>query len=307
MDLVPADFRKLRARLAKTREAVALGNEISRVRSVFKFAFDEGLILAPIKFGQAFGKPKSEIVDRQRNEHRMEHGIRMFEAHELRAIISAAGQPLRAMVLLGVNCAFGQTDISSLPVKAVSLDTGWVDFARVKTSVPRRIPLWPETIAAIREWLPERPRAKIPADAGLMFLTCRGARWVKLNATGSPCDALGQEFGKVLDRLGLKRSRRSFYALRHNFETIAGETADQVTVDVVMGHKVKGMAANYIERIGDDRLRRIVEHVRRWLFGSVDNTPDNEPQAKTITPSNTTPAESKMTKASRPALRLYAG
>jgi integrase len=285
-DLVPDDFRKLRVRLAKTRKAVALGNEIMRVRSVFKFAFDEGLILAPVKFGQAFGKPKPEVVDRQRNEHRAEHGIRMFEANELRALLAAAGQPLRAMILLAANCAFGQSDLANLPVSVVNLKSGWVDFARVKTSVPRRIPLWPETIAAIREWLPERPRAKDPADAGLMFLTCRGARWVKLSKggkkrkdgkltqPGAPSDALGQEFGKVVDKLGLKRSRRSFYALRHGFETVAGETADQIVVDVIMGHKIKGMAGNYIERIDDGRLRRVVEHVRQWLFAEpAGNTP----------------------------------
>jgi len=279
-NLVPDDFRKLRAILAKTRMAVALGNEIMRVRSIFKFAFDEGLILSPMRFGQAFGKPKKEIVDAARESHRLEHGLRMFEAHEIRAILAACGQPLKAMVLLAINCGFGQTDLSSLPTQAVDLGKGWVGFARVKTSVSRRIPLWPETIAAIREWLPRRPKAKDPADAKLLFLTCRGSRWVKLNATGSPADALGQEFAKVVANRKLKRSRRSFYALRHTFETIAGETADQIAVDVVMGHKIKGMAANYIERIGDDRLRRVVEHVRAWLFpvpddGTTDPSKEN--------------------------------
>jgi integrase len=289
-DLVPDDFRKLRKELSKTRGAVALGNEIMRVRSIFKFAFDEGLILAPIKFGQAFGKPKSEVVARAREAHRLEHGVRMFEANEIRAILAACGQPLKAMVLLGANCGFGQTDLSSLPSKAVDLDSGWVDFARVKTGVARRIPLWPETVAAIREWLPLRPKAKDPADAKLLFLTCRGARWVKLSKggkkkkdgtltqPGAPADALGQEFGKVIRLLKLDRSRRSFYALRHGFETVAGETADQIVVDVIMGHKVKGMAANYIERIGDDRRRRVVEHVRAWLFteAPTDGTPGSD-------------------------------
>ncbi len=49
-DLGPDDFRKLRAQLAKTRGAVALRNEMQRVRGVFKFAFDDGLILAPVPF-----------------------------------------------------------------------------------------------------------------------------------------------------------------------------------------------------------------------------------------------------------------
>jgi hypothetical protein len=29
-----------------------------------------------------------------------------------------------------------------------------------------------------------------------------------------------------------------------------------------------GMAIVYRERIGDDRLRAVVEHVRRWLMGN---------------------------------------
>ena len=272
-DLVPDDFRKLRNVLAKTRKAVALGNEIMRVRAVFKFALVNGLVEKPIVFGSMFTKPKQEVVDRQRNEHRMEHGYRMFEAVEIRAILAECSQPLRAMILLAANCGFGQTDLSSLPLRAVNLETGWVDFPRPKTGVLRRIPLWPETVAAIRDWLPLRPKAKDPNDAKLLFLTCRGARWVKLNATGSPSDALGQEFGKIVSKLNLKRSRRSFYALRHGFETVAGETTDQIAVDVIMGHKVKGMAANYIERVGNDRLQRVTEHVRRWLFDD-DNAPD---------------------------------
>jgi integrase len=273
VDLVPDDFRKLRATLAKRRKAVALGNEIQRVRSVFKFAFDDGLILAPVRFGQAFAKPKKEVVTKERNAHRMEHGYRMFEAADIRQILAASGQPLKVMVLLAANCGFGQTDCSSLPVRAVDVEAGWVDYPRPKTGIARRIPLWPETVAAIREWLPQRPKAKDPGDAKLLFLTCCGARWVKLNATGAPCDALGQEFGKVIRKLGLKRSRRAFYGLRHGFETVAGETADQVAVDAIMGHVPSGMAGVYRERIGDDRLRRVVEHVRRWLFGQTTDDP----------------------------------
>jgi hypothetical protein len=227
----------------------------------------------------------------------------MFEATELRLILDAlegkevtigtdeeTGKPikvtanrnpaLRAMVLLAANCAFGQSDLSNLPRKAVDLDSAMVDFARVKNAIRRRIPLWPETVAAIHEWLPQRPKAKAPADVDLLFLTCRGARWVRISETGSPCDALGREFDKVLRRLKLKRSRVSLYALRHGFETIAGETTDQVAVDAVMGHSPKGMAGVYRERIGDDRLRRVVDHVRAWLFGStsVDPSPKTNPE-----------------------------
>jgi len=276
IDLIPDDFRKLRAVLAKTRGAVALRNEMQRVRSIFKFAFDDGLILAPVRFGQGFQKPKLDVVRRAREEHRAVHGDRMFEAYEIRKILAIAKDPIRTMVLLATNCGFGQSDLSSLPTRAVNLDTGWLDFARVKTAVRRRVWLWPETTAAIREWLPQRPKAKDSTDNGLLFLTCRGQRWVKTNKTGSPADALGQEFAKLLKSLGLKRPGVSFYALRHTFETIAGESRDQVAVNAIMGHVDNSMASHYRERVSDERLRAVVETVRAWLIADVPDNPTKQ-------------------------------
>jgi integrase len=267
-DLKPADFGKLRTRLAKTRGAVSLANQITWVRSVIRYASENDLIEHPVRFGTQFRKPRQEVVDKARAAHRAEHGAMMFEADEIRHILDVATQPLRAMVLLGINCGFGPNDLSCLPLRTVDLGAGWVDYPRPKTGVSRRIPLWHETIQAIREWMPirEKIKAKNKADAGLLFLTCRGARWVKESEKGHS-DMIGQEFNKLLRNLGLKRSRLGFYALRRSFETVAGETTDQIVVDALMGHKTKGMAAHYIEWIGDDRRQRVVEHVRQWLFG----------------------------------------
>lgn len=263
------DFRKLKDKLSKTRKATAMRNENQRVRSVFKFAFDDNLIDRPVKFGKGFDRPKLSTIRRAREEHRAEYGDKMFEAADIRQILAALkdNAQLRAMVLLGANCGFGQSDISSLPKKAVDLEKGWVDFPRPKTAVQRRCPLWPETIDAIREYLPSRPKAKTEADKDLLFLTTRRARWIKVDPkTGNHGDAIGQEFVKVLRKLKLKRPGVSFYALRHTFETIAGDSRDQVAVDAVMGHVDSSMAAHYRERLDDQRLRDVVEHVRRWLF-----------------------------------------
>ena len=86
---------------------------------------------------------------------------------------------LRAMTVLSLNTAFGQTDVSNLPIKSVDFDSGWIDFSRVKTKIPRRIPLWPETVQLLREALELRPTPIDPDDAGLLFLTRRGDRWVR--------------------------------------------------------------------------------------------------------------------------------
>jgi integrase len=171
----------------------------------------------------------------------------------------------------------------------------------VKTAIPRRIPLWPETVDAIREWIAVRPKAKDPADSVLMFLTVRGARWVKLSTKGAPNDAIGQEFGKVIRELKLKRPGVAFYALRHGFETIGGESRDQVAVDAIMGHVPQGMSSAYRERISDDRLRRVAEYVRQWLFAD-----SNGPTGPDSTDSESCAPQQSADDAA-PSIRLFVG
>jgi integrase len=190
----------------------------------------------------------------------------MFEAAELRQILDTAKMPMRAMILLGVNCGFGNHDVGGLPSAALDLDAGWVRFPRPKTGIDRRCPLWPETIAAVREWLARRPEPRDPEHTGLVFVTKKKGSWAK-DATGSHDSPLSKEFATLLRALGLYKPRRNFYSLRHVFETIGGESRDQVAVDFIMGHSREDMASVYRERISDERLRAVVEHVRTWLFG----------------------------------------
>ena len=70
----------------------------------------------------------------------------MFEPAELHTILESAGLQLRAMVLLGINCGFGNADCGQ--VSKLDLSGGWVNFPRPKTGIPRRCPLWPETTEA---------------------------------------------------------------------------------------------------------------------------------------------------------------
>ena len=268
-DLGPDDFGKLRAKLAERRAAVALRNEMQRVRSVFRHGLVNGLIDGQVRYGSKFGKPELKQVRRERREKRDAYGKRMFEATEIRALLGAAGQPLRTMILLGINCGLGQTDLARLPTDYVDLDNAMIDYPRPKTEADRVCPLWDETVEAIREWLPMRRRAKKPADGKLLFLTVRGAPWVKVSDRGAPKDAIGQEFDRLLRRLGIKRRGLSFYGLRHSFRTVADETRDPVAINLIMGHVDNSMGAHYREDVSDDRLRRVAEHVRAWLFADV--------------------------------------
>src|SRR5262249_34104040 len=153
----------------------------------------------------------------------------------LRRVLDAASLPMRAMILLGVNAGFGNADCGTLPLSALDLERRWVNYHRPKTGIERRCPLWPETVAAIRDALSRRPEPKDPADAGKVFITSRRGSWHK-RGVKSPDgtryklledNPISKEMRKLLNSLGIN-GHRNFYALRHTFETIGGEAKDQV-------------------------------------------------------------------------------
>jgi integrase len=256
-DVGPDDFAALRRKMAARRSPVCLGNDIQRVRSVFKHAFDADLIPTPIRFEPGFARPSKKVLRLERARR----GPRMFEAEEIRRMLAAANVQLRAMILLGVNCGYGNADCGTPPLAGLDLDRGWCRYQRPKTGIDRRCPLWPETVAALRDALAKRQEPKDEADACLAFITKYGGGWFK----GDTNNPLSAETRKLLDSLGIN-GNRNFYALRHTFETIGGEAKDQVAVDYIMGHARDDMASVYRERISDDRLKTVTDHVRKWLF-----------------------------------------
>lgn len=269
-DLRTEDFESLRAELAKKWGPVSLGNAVQRVRTVFKYGFESGLLPVPIRFGPHFKRPSKSVLRR----HRAKSGKRTFEAAEIRDMLEAATIPMRAMIYLGINCGFGNGDCGGLTKSALNLAAGWVDFPRPKTGIERRCPLWPETKAALHEALAARPRPKNPEHAELAFITKYGGPWV--NATQS--NAVALETGKLLRGLGIHRPRLGFYNLRHTFRTIGDGAKDRTAVRAIMGHVDDSIDAEYTHGIEDERLQSVVDHVRRWLFppAASEHPPETE-------------------------------
>ncbi len=263
-DLASDDFEALRASLAKTRGAWALGGSIAKIRSVFKYAYEAGLIDKPVRYGPNFKRPGKSAIRRER----LENGERMFEQKELRAIMDAAGQSLKAMILLGLNCGLGNSDCGQLRFRHIDLMRGWLNYPRPKTGIDRRCPLWPETVTALKAAIDERPEPKSEDGREHVFITKYGQPWAK-DKMANPISA---EFRKLLVELKLHRDGLGFYTLRHVFATIAGGSRDQVAVNAIMGHADASMAAVYRERIDDNRLVAVVEHVHKWLFPKVTKT-----------------------------------
>ncbi|MBP3959876.1 tyrosine-type recombinase/integrase [Gemmata sp. G18] len=274
-DLAAEDFSKLRSTMAKRWGPVRLGNSITRAKSVFKFGYDSALLERPVRYGPEFVKPDKSVLRR----HRAGRPSKMFEREDLRAMLDGkmipgadgealvrADPTLRAMVLLGVNCGFGNTDCAELTLTAVDMEKGWINFPRPKTGIARRCPLWPETVTAIRDSIMVRRQPASPKDANRVFLTTRGTPFVVQKKPGYRYDLIKDKFGTLLSTLGIRRDGVNFYALRHTFETIGGDSKDQVAVNLMMGHVDSSMAGVYRERIDDTRLRAVADHVRAWLW-----------------------------------------
>jgi len=193
-DLRPVDFEAFRAKLAARLGVTTLLNEINRCRVILKYASDQRLIPQPVHFGQSFDRPSKKSRRKVRNEA----GPRMFTRNELLTILDTldggavkvegedvtlkADPQLRAMTLLRLNAGLGATDCANLRDSHIDLATGWLDYPRVKTETPRRVPLWPETVDALKAVLATRKLPRDEADEGIVFFTRTRRRWVRIKA-----------------------------------------------------------------------------------------------------------------------------
>lgn len=293
VDLKPADFEKLLRSLPTTWNLRSRGLFIQRVRAIVNFAHNKSqqLIPAPVMFGPAF----CGLTKKEHKKLKAQRGERLFSPDEIHAILGAATPAFRAAVLLGISCGLGNTDIAQLAFDHLDLDGGWLTYPRPKTGEDRRAWLWPEVVEALRAVIATRPKPADQAHRDLVFLTDDGRPWVRLErkrgtaASGLDVqtvwtDKVCATTTYVLGKLGLRQ--RGFYTLRRTFRTIADQTTDQVACNTIMGHTDPSMAEVYRQRkTGDDRLRRVGEYVRAWLYApppaAGDEAPSTIPMTRT--------------------------
>ena len=265
-DLRPDDFGRLRVAAAKRLGPVALHKFITMTRTLFKFAFTNELIDAPVRYGDRFDKPPKGVL----RLHRAQRVAKLVAAVDVWKLLDLADVQFRAMLLLGLNCGFGQMDCATLDRRSIDARPGWINSPRRKSGVGRRAPLWPETITALAAVRDARPAPKDPADADLVFLTVQGNRCVRYvdpedGTRGHSVDTVARTFLRLTRACGLTVPG-GFYTLRHTFRTVADEVKDRPAIDLVMGHADHSMASYYREQVADERLHAVTDHVRAWLL-----------------------------------------
>lgn len=233
------------------------GNHINRVLICFKWLKDNRLIQEPY-YGTAMKRPsKAKIRIAKKSS-----GKRWFDRDEILSLLAGARPSIAAMILLGVNCGYGNADCARLQTSWIDLDEGWIDFARPKTGIDRRAKLWPETLERIHTWLAIRPKVTVP----WLFVTRLGNQWSEEDSTN--CQ-IAKTFRDLCKTVGLHVNGRGFYGLRRTCETIGGNAKDQVALDYIMGHIDQTMGGVYRQRIEDHRLVAVSDVIRNWLFGVV--------------------------------------
>jgi integrase len=276
-DLRPDDFAQLRKEFTRTHGPVALLGDIGRARAVFNWGFKQSLLDRPLTYGDGFKKPSPLILRRERNKK----GPKLLKAKQIRHLLDKASPQLKAMILLGINCGLGNNDCALLPIAALDLEKGWIDYPRPKTEVPRKAKLWPQTVQALQTVLKNRKPPKDKEHNDKVFITKYGFPWLSKGNTQRD-NPISKEFAKLLKDLGYHRPGLGFYALRHTFQTVAEECKDGPCVDHIMGHVplAKDMASTYRERMSRKRLFAVAKHVRSWLFNKKPSKASRKTAAK---------------------------
>jgi len=258
------DIERYRNSLPDTWGPTTTNNHLRLVRVFFKYVNDAELCDRPIRYAIGLkAVPKSSV-----RKHQAKKPAKEFAAEECWRLLDAAGTPMRAFVLLGLNCGFGTADIARLRIDQIDFDKQWIGDARGKTGVSRGSWLWRETVKALQEAINERPDTTNAELDQLAFLTTHRRPWSEDGGTSHP---LTLAFAKLKKAAKVDKRGVGHYALRHTFATVASDAGDQQAVDFVMGHHDPSMAAVYREGIDPARVKAVCQHVRDWLMDGKPN------------------------------------
>jgi site-specific recombinase XerD len=251
-NLEPADFSRYKFDFARTNNPVSTGNEVTRIKTCLKWLF-KSKHCREIETGPDFCKPSAKVARR----HKRAMGEKLFSPAQIQTMLDESGLRMRAMLLLGINCAYHNNDVETLNLATLeaAVKSGMIEHAREKTEVERACPLWPETKAALEAWIARRPQT----TSKKAFVTADGKELNGLN-----CD-VSKMFRAV--RISSRIKDGGFSWLRKTFATYGSESGDQVAVNFIMGHVDAEISGVYRQLVREHRLQKVTDAVRSWLYG----------------------------------------
>lgn len=261
-----ADYRQCLA--DNTKIGVVTANlYINHVRMLFSWAEDiYGLTHPRMGVLRKFRKNKSVKKDHGRKQDRS-----AISWQELERLFAAADVVDTALLLLGLNCGFGNTDIGTLKLCDIDLEAGTVSHPRQKTGVSRNFVLWPETVEILKTYLKEqRGQPANEKIAELVFVGKRGNPlcWEGNGPDGKfrRSDAVKNRFVRLYKKARLHRPYgRGYYSLRHSHATYIGlGSGDIREVQASLGHLTLRQQEVY-RHDRDQKAKLAQERIHRQL------------------------------------------
>lgn len=246
-NLGPTHFSKVMEKLKSG--PTNRGNFVVYTKTLFRWGVKQGLI-DEVDYGPDFRGPPIKVKRRIRRAQ----GQKRFDAATIRCLIAMADPTMKAILWLGINGGFGNNDVAMLPADAFDLDKALIDHVRYKTEVQRTVPLWPETVQAVK---------KVIQPDGLALLTPEGKPLVRRGT-----DEITDATRALLKQLGIWEKGMGYYWLRRTFATVAAETGDKDAAKRIMGHDLSEVHDLYVQGFPLKRLVRVSNHVRHWLLSS---------------------------------------
>lgn len=246
------NYRKKLIKAGKSPNTI--NNRMAAVKAMYNWALDNEVIDSSPKLRAV----KKIMVPKQDRP--------TFTASQVQALLQNASPQMKAMVWLGLNCGFGCTDCAELKWKNLDLQYSRVDFPRGKTGISRNLPLWPETVQALR---------KVPVSGELVFYTRRGNPWVgaekSVGQDGKEkykkTNNVSKEFSRLMKNTKVRAPRGvGFYTLRRTAATIAANSGDPFSVQKLLGHADVKMASTYVQNISE-QTDRVVNNSRKLMVG----------------------------------------
>ncbi len=297
-DLAPDHVRAIFDYLHDNHTADIARRSIGHLRTACQYAADMGWC-RPVRLGRQIAKLAAAPKDRMKWKLNTADEVQRIFVEVDRLIAGADGRSLpsmeqfKAMLLLALNGGYGAKELADLPRDVVDLDNARIDFSRGKTGATHIVPLWSETVDALRPVIARRR-----SDA-LVFRTREGNPWCMSDPklrngkiVGKRItDRVNEVYKNVVAPMGLRIKGQGFYKFKHLHCTIADMAGDTQATFSLAGHLLPGAKSAYV-KVGEDRLRKVVEFIHDHLFTQKDSqntSPGPRPRrasTSSATPSN---------------------
>ena len=175
----------------------------------------------------------------------------------MQRLLAATQKPWqRALVMLLVFTGIRRSEAAGIQLEDLDLERGLL-LVRGKRDKQRVVPLTPETVAALQEYL----ACRRPTPSRALFITRQG------EALASPGRAINRMLERILRRAGLADQGITPHKLRHTFAThLICNGVDVRTVQELLGHADLQTTGKYLH--SDTRTKQAAVGKLAGLLGS---------------------------------------